>query len=511
MPKTNNKTSKLFLAYAKSFIQQTWKMDSVLRDEDVPSVAKWLENANYTGSRKEQLMNLAKDLHHMLEKHAKVESFVKQEGYYPEPKNARGINSPTDESKTILGALCSAIDKSTFKAGYFVKGTNPRDWPKKILDTLGMEPVTETDFSAFESHHSGVFSEVINFWMLHMIRNLTRIKPMKDLISRLVLGRNDIVFKHIKVETDQRLMSGALWTSSSNGILNLVIMSYLAARAQTDSIDPEVLAEWSCTSFKGFVEGDDGLCLDYGITDEAIEDLGVNLDMTPHKNFTEANFCGIVCDSAALIVLKDPLAAICKMMLLPPKYAQASEKRQMALLRARALSYLCNFSKNPVLASCCHWVLRQTRGYTLGNASAVLDMYHRDYAQLAESELKATGFREEKILISSRLICEERFGLSVAEQLRIEKIFQECSSQVCQIDLMCHTPDRMFEHALNFLYKPSSVPLMGPCEYPPIVSEILNAGLKPRALSRKCKMVNKRFKRVCPQVLPVDLYTGLGD
>lgn len=500
---------ELFLDYAKNLIQLIWTDDMVLRDEDVPSVVAWLEKANYTGSRKEQLLKLAADLERVEVEHATVESFVKQEGYFPKPKNARGINSPTDESKTILGPLFAAIDKATFKARFFVKGTNPRDWPAKILDLLGMDAVTETDFSAFESHHSGVFSEVTYYWMLHMMRNVSRISPMKSLVAKLVMGRHNIVFKHIKVETDQRLMSGALWTSSSNGILNLIIMSYLASLAQNESRDAKTLAIWTRDRFKGLVEGDDGLCLDYGIKQDDIDGLGIVLGMEPHKNFTEANFCGIVCDPDALVVLKDPIAAISKMFVLPPKYAQASDNKQRSLLRARAMSYLCNFSTTPVLASACHWVLRRTKG--MNSCLAVLDRYHLEYAQIAERELKRNSYAMATIPLSSRLICEDRFGVPVCEQIRLERCFDDCDSDVCRNDFMPFTPDVVLDHALNFLYEPGTVPAMRPCEMPESVREVLESGKRAVGPSRKCAFVNARFRRNCPAILPVDLSTGLGD
>lgn len=495
MPKPINNIERDFFAFSKNFILLTWSEEFVLRNEDVPSVVAWLRDSTYPGSRKEQLLRLAKKLDVLIRDYSDVKSFVKWE-CYDKPKNARAINSPSDESKTILGPLFKAIDKATFKARFFVKGTNPRDWPKRILDDLGLDEVTETDFTSFESHHRGVFSEVIYYWMLHMIRNLDGIGPMKTLLSKLVLGRNNILFKHCRVLTDRRLMSGALWTSSANGVLNLMIMAYLASKAQCDG-NPEERAAWAHENFKGFVEGDDGLCADYKIRQGDIDDLGIVLEMSPHKNFTEANFCGIVCDAEALLVIKDPISAIGKLFLLPPKYMHASPARQKSLLRARALSYLCNFSSTPVLAAVCHWILRRTKDHNLGGCLAVLDAWHAQYAVIAEKELRESKYARSEILMSTRLICEDRFGIPVHDQLRLESIIDSCNVDVMQIDLLAYTPDVMLQHALDFLYVPGSVPMMPNCDIPDVVARILDAGLEPREKCKRVRAIDNIYKRSC--------------
>lgn len=522
MPEPTADHAERFLSFSKVLIPMIWP--DRLRDEDVPSVVEWLSKTSYSGGRKEQLYRLFKSIEHTMEKFAESKSFIKDEAYW-EPKNARAINSPTDESKTILGPLFRAIDKQTFKAKYFVKGTNPRDWPKRLYDTLGDSAVTETDFSAFESHHSGIFSEVVYFWMSHMIKDITRIRPMRDLLAKLVLGRNHINFKHIQVDVDQRLMSGSLWTSSANGVLNLMIMMYLASLSASGSDDPNDMADWAHSNFVGFVEGDDGLCIDYGIRKQDIEGLGCVLDMEPHANFTEANFCGIVCDSQNLVVLKDPLPALAKLFLLPAKYRQSSKRVQRALYRARALSYLCNFSSTPVLAAACHWILRRTHTVDITRALNSLDAHHREFARLADHELReqknalrklgATGVELDvagrvEIDIASRRICELRFGISIADQLAYERVFDTCESDMCNIDFKPYVEDVMLAHGEDFLYKEGSVPKPPPCDTPVELLEILDVGLTPAQKSR-CQRADKLFRRMCGTAMHVNGECRTGD
>lgn len=480
-----------FLSFAKLFIRTLWK--DTLRDEDVPSFHKWWTESNYTGSRKNQLRELMKDLSKMDSDYALVKAFIKQEEYYPEPKKARGILSPSDSSKCVLGRLFSAIDEKTFKARFFVKGTNPRDWPKRVLDTLGTDAVTETDFTAFESHHRGVFSQVIYYWYMHMIRNLTNIRPLKDLVWRLMLGRNVIRFKHINVEVDYRLMSGALWTSSANGVLNLLFMTYFSSLRQVKgSLDDRV--NWAVHEFKGFVEGDDGLCKDYDIQQQHIQSLGVVLKMSPHRNFSEANFCGIVCDIDSLKVIKDPMSALAKMFLLPPKYQHSNDVKLRGLLRARALSYLCNFSSAPILASACHWVLRRTSGFSIENYLGDLG-YQKDYAITAAKELKQSKYARDHISTGTRLVAQERFGVSIDEQLRIERAFDLCESDKCVIDLDAYCSNLVFNHGERFLYYKDTEPLLRTRNTHPEILNILEHGLKPSCVSKDCAVVNRKFSR----------------
>jgi len=504
MPEPKPDVATDFLSFAKDFIRALWP--ETLRDEDIQTFDEWLVDSNYPGGRKRQLGNLMRHLERMDSSFVKVKAFVKQEVYYPEPKRARAINSPSDESKCILGRIFKAVDKKTFSARFFVKGTNPREWPQKLMNSLGELPVTETDFTAFESHHRGVFTKVVYYWYLHMIRNLTNVRPIKDLVARLMLGRNIIQFKHINVQIDERLMSGALWTSSANGVLNLIIMAYLASGTRGFE-DPLARVRWAVQDFQGFVEGDDGLCRDYGIRQSQIDDLGLVLKMEPHKNFTEANFCGIVCDSNEMKVIKDPLPALAKIFLLPPKYQDASDTRLKGLLRARALSYLCNFSHTPVLASACHWILRRTSGFCVSSSLAVLGEYHADWALIAERELKEARWKHSEIGDSTREIAYQRFGIPIHEQLRIEREFDACNVDRCPIDLSEYCPDIVFSHGERFLYYKGDEPQMRTQRLDPVVADILRNGLKPKKedLSTSCATANRVFEsRVHPLEYCVD-------
>lgn len=428
MPDPKPDRAMHFYSYAKSFIMKNWN-ETVL-DEDIPSLATFLrEMANYSGSRVKNLLKLRSTLMRTCNsgnrKTTKCKGFIKHETY-PEYKAPRAINSYTDESKTLLAPLCHAIDKKTFKSKFFVKGSNPKTWPERLENLFGGEPVVGTDFTAFESHHRGVFAKAVRFWMLHMVRKVSGNKPLKDLIALMTSMRNECAFKHTIVEVDERLMSGAMWTSSANGVLNLLINSYLAADA-VGLVNPDEMADWSVRDFKAVFEGDDGLAMEYGQKDSTIEELGLVLKLERQMNYSRAGFCGIVCERGRPDVLKDPRDVVAKFFWLPPKYGTWRRSKQMGLLRAKALSYKYTFGNSPIIGEMCDWVLRETSGHC-ENWDAVHDGYHM---QLDASQMLEARKSNINVTWESRVLVEERFGISVQAQMLIESAFLNAKGKTC--------------------------------------------------------------------------------
>lgn len=430
MPAGNPLRRAHFVLFAKTFIRLHWT--ETLRSDDVPTLSKFLkELANYPGGRKSALLALRTQIWRTENKGKRAttssKGFIKDE-FYKEYKAPRAINSYTDESKTILAPLCHAIDKKTFKSRFFVKGSNPREWPRKLEEVFGGSPVVGTDFTSFESHHFGEFSEVITFWILHMCRTIPHCKPLKDLVCVMMNMRNKCSFKHTTVEVDQRLMSGALWTSSANGMLNLMINAYLAADAtgRRDAVD---MASWANSHLRAVFEGDDGLAVDLGQSTQTIDELGLRLKFEKQANYAEAGFCGIVCQRGRDGVLKDPTDVLSKFFWMPSRYHTWSEKRQKCLMRAKALSYKYTFGNTPIVGAMCDWVLRQTANH-VANYQAVQDGYHT----IADQKAFDNAWRERTVVsIESRVLVETRFGIPHQAQRILEQIFEQSRQDLCYI------------------------------------------------------------------------------
>jgi hypothetical protein len=413
LPSKSSETSK-FVAYACNVLKTFFVP---LDLSDLVDMDEWLENTNYSGKRKLTLRKLRDTLKFTENKHIDSKSFIKFEGY-ENPKHPRGINSPGDECKSFLGPLCHAIDKKTFKQRCFVKGVDPRVLPQMLLDTFGESEVLETDFTSFEGHHHTHFSEVIQFWMMHMVRRVAD-NNTKRIISRMVKGTNRCVFKDITVDMDESLMSGVLWTSSANGVLNLMIMSYLQLVAKYPDDDPIHLSG-KFDEFVGFVEGDDGITKGFQVNNQLVSDLGINLKFKSGRNFGDVSFCGKTCDptSGKLVIITNPLKAIVKFSTVDYKYACSRDSKQSALTRNKALSMYYAYKDMPILGVFAKRFLDLTRSIDSRGLMSETG-YQRVWVEKAMKE--KIWHQNPNIEMSTRLSVQKHFDVSVHAQLEIER------------------------------------------------------------------------------------------
>jgi len=501
MPEWERESIHEFLEYGKRFIVSNWR--ETLTASDIPGFSEWLEATKYSGARKKYFQRIRDELERIDPRIVRIVSFIKWEGY-DEPKQPRAINSPSDESKTLLGAIQHAIDEFTFRNKHFVKHTNPRDWPTKLKELFGTSRVAETDFSSFESHHRGPFAYLVYFWMLHMIRHVPGLFHYRALIKQMVLGRRDVTFHDLKLGVDYRLMSGAMWTSSSNGVLNLLLMSYLSAKTACPNSTIEALVDWSVTHYKGLFEGDDGICLaPQDISPKLIASLGLDLKLSYQSDFSHAKFCGITCDMDALVIIKDPISVLKKFFCLPPRYRNAKPSVMMALLRARALSYKCNFQNCPIIGPLCDHICELTRSYTPKCDDAVLSYEGEKYMNLALNE----GLHKVKAKVSdtTRALVERRFHVSVPQQKMIEQKFDGVT-KLLEIDMLQFVNRDLYYYATEFQANDETSWTMPKAAYvPKFVQQVLNDKLrKPIRLDKKCQRVNILFRDNPLMVPPVD-------
>lgn len=405
-----------FERYAKSFIKLHIPR---LDPSEVKSAQEWLDDSVYGVSRRKRLQEMIDSKGNLDSKALGNKSFIKWEGYQ-KPKNARGINSYTDLTKVLLGPYVKLVDKCLYRVrggAYNVKNMQPREWVKKLATVLGSFKVCGTDFTAFEAHHSGVFSDIVNFWMLHCLHGVKN-RHLKRVLSQMITGTNVCAFRNITAVVDQRLMSGALWTSSANALLNLLILSYLCNRSADKKSKPEQLAEHFDVHFKGLVEGDDGIFVDIGIDESLIKGLGLKLKLDRFDHFSQASFCGVVCDEFNQKVVMDPLKVLRNFFVLPPELQGARSSKLLSFLRCKALSYKYNLPDCPVIGGLCDAVLQVTAGHDTTCVESRLGMWKAEAAKLGRED--RVWLQKSEPRMCDRLLVEEKFGLSVNSQLEIE-------------------------------------------------------------------------------------------
>lgn len=461
-----------FMDFTKILIQELWP--NTVSAEDIKSQQMWLQNANYPGGRKRQLRGIMDEMSKFdLREFRHVDAFVKHENY-PKRKTPRGIFTPSDKSKCYLAALCHAIDKKTFAIKYFMKGKDPKEWPDYLQEMLGDVPVRGTDFTSFEAHHSGVMCYVTYFWMMHMIRKLPNAKLFKELVCVLMKGDHDIEMPTLRATVHQRLLSGAQWTSSANGVLNLCIMMYLASEKIRNIRE---MVTWCLTHFRGVVEGDDGLCEMYEWDEKAKTELGIQLKPTDSNHWSEACFCGVLCTRDDRKIIKDPVTTLEKLLIFDPKYLHAKDTTVLALARAKALSLMHNYKNCPIIAHACRAVLKRTRSI---NANLdVLDERSRGFAIQAQKD--KIWLEELDIPDGSRELMTRFFkfpnGLPIylEDQLAYERAFDEAMDGNFSIDLTAFETKDRFEHADNY-YQTDDVEFEMKKEPHPRILQIIKDG-----------------------------------
>lgn len=473
-PKIENE--KHFFEYAKEIIETRMP---TLQAHDVVDFDHWV--SKYPAKRREYLKRLRESISQsVLEEVCVSKSFIKDEMYKTEPmekakaKMPRAIMSPTDDVKIFLGPIQEAIDKVFFKEfrEWFVKGTDPKTWIEQLEKTFGGDPVCATDFSSFECHHRGIFSRIIHHWMMHALRGLPITRSHKRFLQRLVLGINHCDFSRIWVKIDMTLMSGVAWTSSGNGFLNYLICSYITLESKYQGLTGRELAQ-KVNEFKGKFEGDDGIFQDTGIRPELIKNLGVSLKLEHHPSYDKASFCSMVFATTEKKLCYEWKKAIVNLAL-PRKYAQASDKTHLALLRAKALSLKYMYGSSPVVGALCDKLLERTRSYDVRGILAELDPYHRDKLQWAlDSKAHQTV---DVVGESSRIVYEDAYGLTAEQQRKMEAEIKECNSNNISIDLLTYMNDTDLE-LLNYVTNSNDPVLIPPNPLPELLT-IANEGRK---------------------------------
>lgn len=435
MPKIDE-LGKEYYAYAKSFVLSLKPLDL----GQVMSTAAWLDQSKYSLKVRRRLMSLL-DSNLTNDDFYTCKSFIKDEAY-EEIKAPRAINSLSDHYKVSFGPVIHAVDKALFSLPWFIKGSDPKLWPNRMFETFGQNRVLETDFSSMEAHHHGIYSNAVRFFFMHMVKHVLSNK-MKRRLSSLLSDANICRFKGTTVKIHQRLMSGALWTSSANSFLNFTLLSFMYLKTKYPLLSSSHLVD-HIYEFRGLIEGDDGICLDF-LPGQMITQLGLRLKLEHHAHFGEAKFCGCICDPVERVLIRDPKMFIRDFFFLPSSLINASNLRKRSYLRAKALSLLYGFHSCPVIAPLCYQICRYTRSLSLpmsetGSWHFPCDIAFRSKCWMQMPEISDT----------TRLLLSDRYGISVDQQLALERQIWDWSGDgflSLSIDNLISRKDVDFAHS----------------------------------------------------------------
>lgn len=381
----------------------------------------WIGTTNYSLARKEELTKLYQGLTTTPERREfLVKMFVKDEGY-DTFKHARGINSRTDEFKVRVGPIFKLIEREVFKLPCFIKKIPLDQRAEYILSMMGENgPFLVSDYTAFESLFT---REIMSRVEMQLYQYMTSQLPSWwfDLVSKVLLGRNKCESKYLCVEILCKRMSGEMCTSLGNGFSNWMFINFVCQNLGTKVI--------------GVVEGDDGLFkLDGPIpTEDDFAKLGLMIKLEEHKSIGTTSFCGMLFHENAMDVIADPRKILAEFGWFSTRYTRARPSLKMMLLRAKSCSLRAQYPNCPIVRSLAEYGLRMTRSYSV-NSTQVLksfDVYKREEF-LRQMELRV---KEANVHIGSRILVEECFGISISEQLCLERYFTECASWVWNLPI----------------------------------------------------------------------------
>lgn len=398
------------LEYGKKFID---KLARPIMVSEIPTWKDWMDH--YDGRTKRKLYEVAKKSGINKKNISHCKCFIKEEGYV-KPKFPRGIFSYSDESKLVIGPIQYAMDKILFSNKYFVKGKDPKNYLTIMQQCLGDDKCMETDYSKFEKHHDVVSNKLLKYWQIKSLKNLPITNRYKKYVLGLFNNDNIMKFKNVKACLQGGLMSGAMWTSSSNSLLNLIFTSYLVLEAKYGKDAKDHIDE-----FRGLFEGDDGICVASNVNDNTIRRLGLDLKFEFGDHFTDLKFCGMTGPRNGEIIT-DPSKFLRNFYVISNRYKNSNNEKKTQMMKAKAMSLKYLFPNCPIVSVACDKLLEKG-GFNFKTVSASHNRWGMD---LLKKAVATDDWRiKADISIQSRLDMEKKFKFSVETQLYIEQCIRE--------------------------------------------------------------------------------------
>jgi len=229
-------------------------------------------------------------------------------------------------------------------------------------------------------------------------------------------------------------MSGEMCTSLGNGFANLMLLNFAC-----HSIGAEC---YEC------VEGDDGVarCEGGTPTPDLFEKLGMKIKLEKHLDLSRASFCGLVFDTVEMKNVTDPKKVLASFGWTEQRYASARHFKLCQLLRCKSLSLAYQYPGCPVISALARYGLRVTSTVTVGSRvlnrmrpwerEHLLSMLGQEYDSSREGLLEPTKIPDEPVGPRTRILVEELYGISIAQQLLLEKMLDD-KQDTAPIDCGC--------------------------------------------------------------------------
>lgn len=347
-----------------------------------------------------------------------VNSFIKWESY-GSIKHARIINSRSDEFKCTVGPIFRLIEKEVFENDWFIKKIPVTQRCDYIVNRL-LHPgqrYYSSDYTSFEALFT---REMMMSCEWELYDYMTSVLPEHDefmwYYDHVIAGRQKMKNPFVTAWVDATRMSGEMNTSLGNGHANKRIMQFVA--------------ELSGAEVLGVVEGDDGLfCTSRAIKEELFADMGLRVKLETHVELTSASFCGIVCDVEARQVVTDPFPILAEFGWVNSRYMGAKTRKLHELLKVKAMSLIYEYPNCPIVSQLAMTTLRLLRATRVQIQRYLrakdVNSYERYFLEEMWPHMDELYSHRPTVHPSTRLLFEDLYKISVAEQLKLERMLQD--------------------------------------------------------------------------------------
>ncbi len=391
-----------FVEFAK-FVKQFVK-DNYPTDREPYEFEEWLSRTNYSERRKEHLRRVKQrtdEPGHILD--TRVKLFVKDESYM-EYKHARGIYARNDEFKVVFGPYVKRVEDVVYNDPHFIKHVpieNRAEHIKNLLYQINGTYIA-TDYTSFESNFDLQFNSICDRVLFNHIFSLSRHKHKLNKLLDVLSGINRIDNRSISVLIKARRMSGEMNTSLSNGFANYMVFKFLTRNCKYSNC---IIEGDDCL---GVVVGEPPKCSDY-------EKLGFRIKLETFTEFNKACFCGMLFEPNSLQFVKEPTKILLNTGWTSFIYLNSSTKTKRQLAKSKAMSLICEVPHCPIIGQFSRAIMKSLKD----------DHYRIDKTNSYNIELvkqfKMVNFAP---TLSTRVLFQELFNVSITQQLFIENYFE---------------------------------------------------------------------------------------
>jgi len=321
------------------------------------------------------------------------------------------------------------------KLPWFIKYVPADERMKVILRDVHQEgaKVIGTDYTSFESSFT---RKIMKICELQLYKYMSKNLPDRDwymIVRHALLGTNICRNKYFSMKVPAKRMSGEMCTSLGNSFTNLMIMLYKSEQLGLKSV-------------KGKIEGDDGVFSFYGPTPTTkdFETLGFSIKIVEYESVTLGSFCGVVADPMELINITNPIEVLTSIGWTTAQYKYASIKKLKKLLKAKAFSYLYQYTSCPIIDAMSRTILRLTNDVKF-MLNSNMSTWEKERFDMLWKKYK--GRMPDNVCgPNTRMIMEKLYGLTLPTQLQIEKQFESMIKieefSIPTILQLCH-PDKI--------------------------------------------------------------------